>query len=154
MSKLFSITQVAESIPFDNSSNGFIADEVQSAIEEIGASASPGFSWGRSGNSNVGTYLQVDSVPSNLAGRIVPLSSGIISDIFMTCEKITTCSVEIQVRVGATFTTIHTETLTASRKKTSSLTGVTVSLGDELCCRISSGSAKNIVVGVIIKGNT
>lgn len=32
-------TQVAISVPFDNSSNGFTADEVQSAIEEAAASS-------------------------------------------------------------------------------------------------------------------
>lgn len=34
MSKLFESTQVAVSIPFDNSTNGFTADNVQTAIEQ------------------------------------------------------------------------------------------------------------------------
>ena len=42
-------SQVAESIPFDNDSNGFASDDVQGAIEElstkVATSASPGFSW-------------------------------------------------------------------------------------------------------------
>lgn len=32
------ISQVAESIPFDNSSNGFAAENVQAAIEEVNVS--------------------------------------------------------------------------------------------------------------------
>lgn len=32
--KHYSVTPVAESIPFDNSTNGFTADNVQAAIEE------------------------------------------------------------------------------------------------------------------------
>jgi type II secretory pathway component HofQ len=43
-------SEVAESIPFDNSTNGFVAEDVQAAIEEINnvvdTSASPGFTWG------------------------------------------------------------------------------------------------------------
>jgi hypothetical protein len=145
---------VARSVPFDNTSNGFVSDEVQGAIEEIGASASPGFSFGRSGTSNAGTYLQVDSVPSNQAGRIVPLTSAYISDIFISCQTVATFSVEIQRRVGNTFTTIYTQSVTASRKLTASITGVPVGLGDEICCRVGSGSASNLVVGIIVRGGT
>lgn len=143
---------VAKSVPFDNSVNGFSATDVQAAIEEIGASASPGFSFGRSGTSNTGTYLQVDSVPSNQSGRVVPLTTGFITDIFVVCSSNATCTVQIQKRVGNTFTTVYTETLSNVRKKTSSITGVPVSLGDELCCRIGTGTANNIVVGLILRG--
>lgn len=37
-SKRGSPTQVAESVPFDNSTNGFTAEDVQEAIEEVGTS--------------------------------------------------------------------------------------------------------------------
>lgn len=148
------INQVAKSVPFDNDSNGFVATDVQTAIEEIGASASPGFSFGRSGTSNAGTYLQVDGVPSNQAGRIVPLTSAFISDIFISCQTAATFSIQIQKRVGNVFTTIFTQTITASRVFTGPVIGVSVNLGDELCCRVSSGSVNNVVVGVIVKGGT
>lgn len=151
MSK-FDKSSVAKSVPFDNSVNGFSATDVQTAIEEIGASASPGFSFGRSGTSNAGTYLQVDSVPSNQAGRIVPLQSGQITNIFISCQNAATFTIEIQKRVGNTFTTVHTENITGLRKKTSTVSGVLVSLNDELCCKIGSGSASNVIVGLIIKG--
>lgn len=35
--KHYSVTPVAESVPFDNSTNGFVADDVQAAIEEVAA---------------------------------------------------------------------------------------------------------------------
>lgn len=35
------LTQVAESVPFDNSTNGFVADNVQAAIEEARTGTSP-----------------------------------------------------------------------------------------------------------------
>lgn len=145
---------VAKSIPFDNSTNGFIATDSQAAIEEIGASASPGFSFSRQGTSVAGTYLQVDTVPSNQAGRIVPLTSGIITDVFVSCQNNSTFTVQLQKRVGNTFTTFYTITVTNARKLTQSVTGVPVTLGDEICARISSGSVANVVVGVIIRGST
>lgn len=147
------ISPVAKSTPFDNSVNGFTSNNVQNAIEEIGASASPGFSFGRSGTSNVGTYLQVDSVPSNLAGRIVPLVTGFITDIFISCQNASTFNIQIEKRVGNTFTLLHTETVTNQRKKTSSIS-IPIVLGDELCCKVSSGSVSNVIVGLIVRGET
>lgn len=147
-------SQVARSTPFDNSTNGFQSTEVQSAIEEIGASASPGFSFGRSGTSTAGTYLQVDSVPSNQAGRIVPINSGFITDVFVACQLASTFTLEVQQRVGNTFTTIYTLTVTNSRKATASPSNVPVTLGDELCVKVGSGSAQNIVCGLVVRGGT
>lgn len=42
------VTQVAQSVPFDNASNGLVATEVQSAIEEVLAISNfSDFSWNR-----------------------------------------------------------------------------------------------------------
>jgi hypothetical protein len=145
---------VARSIPFDSSTNGFISTDVQGAIEEIGASASPGFSFSRSGVTAAGTYLQVDAVPSNQAGRIVPLTSGMVTDAFVSCQTAATFTIEFQKRVGTTFTTFLTITVTNARKLTQSLTGVPVALGDEICARVGSGTVSNVVVGIILRGAT
>ena len=147
-------SSVAKSISFDNSTNGFISTDTQAAIEEIGASASPGFSFSRSGTTLSGTYLQVDAVPSNQAGRIVPLNSGFVTDVFVSCQNASTFTIDFQKRVGATFTTFLTITITNSRKLTQSLTGVPVTLGDEICARVGSGSVANVVVGMIVRGGT
>lgn len=147
-------SQVAASLSFDNSTNGFSSSDVQGAIEEIGASASPGFSFSRSGTSNAGTYLQVDAVPSNQAGRIVPLNTGFVTDVFISCQTAATFTVEFQKRVGSTFTTFLTVTVTSARKLTQSLTATPVALNDEICARIGTGSVSNIVVGLIIRGGT
>lgn len=40
-----SISQVAESVPFDNSSNGFVAEDVQAAIEEVATGADYHAGW-------------------------------------------------------------------------------------------------------------
>lgn len=143
---------VAKSIPFSNDGNGFNATDVQSAIEEIGASASPGFSFGRSGVSNSGTYLQVDSVPSNQAGRIVPLTTGFVTDVFISCQIASTFTIVFEKRVGSVFVAFLTVTVTANRKLTQSVTGVPVALNDEICAKVGSGSVQNVVVGFIIRG--
>lgn len=114
-------------------------------------SASPGFSWGKSGNINSGTYLDNDTVPSNRAGRLVPISSGYIAEISVACENPATGTLTIQTRSGAVFTDIASISLSAQRIKTQSYT-VSVSKGDELAVYVSSGSLKNPVVGVVIKG--
>lgn len=43
----YKTTQVAESVPFDNSTNGFVSDNVQGAIEEAGISGGSSFCYTR-----------------------------------------------------------------------------------------------------------
>ena len=152
------ITPVAKSVPFDNATNGFVSTDVQAAIEEMSTtaavSASPGFTWGYNGNATAGTYLANDGVPSNVSGRMVPLVSGFIAEIFVLNQLTTTYSVDVQKRVGAIFTTVQTVTVTAARGNVFSVS-VAVAKYDELCVRVSPTSAnnpKNIDVGIIIKG--
>jgi hypothetical protein len=114
-------------------------------------SASPGFSWGANGNQGAGTYLQNDGVPSNRSGKIVPLVNGTITNVFVTSENVDTFDICIQSRVGAVFTDILTVSLVAQRDKTATA-AVAVTLGEELCCYVKSGSCKNPDVGIIIKG--
>jgi hypothetical protein len=134
------------------------ADEVQTAIEKLkvlsDVSASPGFVWTRSGNTPSGTWLQNGSVPSNLSGSMIPVSSGEIREIFVAAENSDTFTIEVFKRVGASFTSLATISLSSQRTKVQSYTGVTVTYGDELACQQSAGSSKNPVVGVVIKGKT
>lgn len=152
------ITPVAKSVPFDNATNGFVSTDVQAAIEEIqltaAVSASPGFTWGYRGTATPGTYLENDSVPSNVSGRIVPLDSGFITEVFVLNETNTTYSVDIRRRVGAVYTTLQTVTVLAARGDVFAV-NVAVAKKDELCVRVSPTTAntpKNIDVGIIIKG--
>ena len=146
----------AEDIAFDNVTSGLAATEVQSAIDELttttSASASPGFTWGSSGNISAITYLKNDSVPSNKAGRISTVSGDIVA-IFAVNEIVNTFDIEIAKRIGAAFTVITTLTVTASRNGIFLPVSAPVAVGDELVCRISSGSAKNVVVGIVLKGS-
>ena len=102
------------------------------------------------------SYLLNDTVPSNTTGRIVPLSAGNITDIFVSAQNATTYTIDIQKNVAGVFTTIASVTVTAARSGQFNVT-VPVVLGMELACRVSPSSAnsvKNPVCGVIIKGST
>ncbi len=152
----FERIQTAEEVPFDNSSNGLSSTDVQAAIEEVNTSvqvsASPGFTWGRSGNTS-DTYLSNDSVPSNTSGRLVPVTSGEITTIFIAAELNSTATIEVRLRVGSTFTTIASCPYGGTRKVTCSIASPPpVALNDELAIYVS-GAAKNPVVGIIIKGS-
>jgi hypothetical protein len=148
----------AENLFYDNTDSGLAAENIKDAIDELSAtasvSASPGFTWGDSGNTSKGSYLLNDTVPSNTSGRVVPLN-GFIEKVFIAIQNPGTVSIANQKRTGATMTTIATVTITSARVATINVS-VPVSLGDELGIRVSpssSGSPKNPVVGLIIKGS-
>lgn len=122
-------------------------------ISEPLANSTPGFSFGRSGACNAGTYLQVDGVPSNLAGRIVPFSTSELAYVFVSCQEDSTFDLEIQTRSGVTFTTVYTLSVSAARTATAEVSDVLFAFGDEVSVKIGSGSTANVVVGLILKGN-
>ena len=148
--------QLADGVPFDNSTNGFVSEDVQAAIEEVSdavtVSASPGFTWGKSGNVS-NSYLLNDSVPSNTAGRLVPVTTGVVTTVFVAAQTASTSTIEVRRRVGAVFTTIAICAMAGVRKITCTIgTPPAVVLNDELTVYVN-GAAKNPVVGIIIKGS-
>jgi hypothetical protein len=115
--------------------------------------ATPGFTWGASGNVNAGTYLLNDTVPSNKSGRVVPIN-GYIRYAFVTVELAATVTFTIEKRVGASFTTLATFSLSVERKKAVDFgyAAIPVSVEDEVAIRVSSGSCKSPVVGLVVRG--
>jgi len=151
-----SSTQVAESTHFDNSTNGFTSSNVQGAIEEIGASASPGFSFGRSGNLGPSiVWLSCESVPSNKAGRYVYIQNAVVVRVFVSNEDISTFTMEVLYHEGneVNLTSLGTVTITGSRGGEFPVSW-TVPTNTQLAVRLISGSAKNIVAGLELKGNS
>lgn len=148
---------VAESVPFDNDTNDFIAEDVQAAIEEVNqtlvTSASPGFSFGRSSNVNSGTWLQCETVPSNKAGRFVYISNPVIKNIFISNEQISTFNVSVYSHEGdeVNLTLIDTVSVVSSRGGTFAI-DAPIASGVQLALRITSGSARNIVCGLELSG--
>lgn len=118
------------------------------------ADSSPGFSYGRSGACSVGTYLQIDGVPSNKAGRLIPFSTAYLSSVFVVCENSSTFTIEVQKKVGAVFTTIYTATISSQRIFTETgINNIEFIQGDELCVKIGSGSTSNVNVVLIVRGS-
>lgn len=118
-------------------------------------SASPGFTWGKSGNVGPSSvYLLNDTVPSNKAGRLVPLEDGLITEVFVAVELNATVTFAIEKRVGASFVELLTISLNGSERTKVNTYEVSVVKADELVCRLKSGSAKNPVIGIIIKGDS
>jgi len=147
--------QVAQSVWFDNSTNGFTSDNVQSAIEEIGASASPGFTWGRSGNTSSGTWLLNESVPSNKAGRTIVLGASKVVKLFSASEDLDTYTLKLYWHEGnsVNLTFLTTLTVTASRTGNSGTISVSVPNNKQLALYLDTGSAKNIVAGIVMQGD-
>lgn len=87
---------VAESIPFDNSTNEFESDDVQSAIEESFSAAAPPWSFARNGSVNQGTYLyRTGQLPSNNTGVTIGLQGATVKQLLIGCTNLTAFDIDI-----------------------------------------------------------
>lgn len=118
------------------------------------SSASPGFTWGRSGNVSPNAWLTNDSVPSNISGRVNFLTGAIIKRVFVANETAVVFSVGVYYHEGneVNLTLAGTVTTTAQRTNTFT-TNFSIPDGKQIALRITSGSAKNVTSGVIISGS-
>lgn len=120
--------------------------------QKVSVSASPGFTWGRSGNAPASTYLSNDSVPSNIAGRKVPVATGVITTVFIDSEEISTFDIAI-FKHPSPFTILATVSVVAAKGGNFTIPiPPTVTDLDILGAQVSAGSCKNPVVGIIIRG--
>lgn len=153
--------QVARTVFFDNSTNGFVADEVQSAIEEVNnkiqTSASPGFSYGRTGVCSGGTYMQCETVPSNVSGRWVYIVGATVTYVYVTNENTLTYSITASYHDGNGVgeTVLGTVTVTAAKGAAIPVSW-SVPTNKQIAVKVadtSVGSPKNIVVGLQLTGS-
>jgi hypothetical protein len=153
-------SQVAESVPFDNATNGFASTDTQAAIEEvknsIATSASPGFSYGRTGVCNGGTYMQCETVPSNISGRWVYLADAEITYVYATNETTTTWSLTVSYHDGNGVgeTVLGTVTVTAAKGAAIPVSWL-VPINKQIAIKVADATAnspKNVVVGLQLRG--
>lgn len=147
-------SQVAESIPFDNDTNGFDSDNVQEAIEEIGAGASPGFTFSRPGGQSGNTWLKIaGGVVSNRAGIPVFISNPILTTVVATCENVSTYEVKIYEHDGDSInlTLLTTLNVVATRTQTFNIS-INLTQGKQIAVR-TKGTVKNPGVNLQLKGN-
>ena len=148
---------VAEEIPFDNDTNGFASDDVQAAIEEIsttgGTAAAPGFSFGRSGAVTSNTWLSNEGVPSNKAGHKVRLTTPVIKEINVSSQDIDTYDIAIYDHDGdeINLNLLTTVSIVATRGDEFGVTVVTTN-GKQLAAKLTTGTAKNVIVDIVVKG--
>jgi hypothetical protein len=122
----------------------------------VATSASPGFTWGRSGNVSVGAWLLNESVPSNISGRNVFLSSALIKKVFIAQQDPVIVKYNIYHHVGDGLSLTLVGSVTTTAVRTYEVTvNFSVPKDVQLAVKIaddSPNSAKNPVVGVLIAG--
>lgn len=149
---------IAEDVDFDNSTNDFVSDNVQDALEEIGASASPGFSFGREGSAGSGTWLRrPGNIESNRTGVTIPITNPKITTIAVGTENIATYDVGVFEHDGNSInlTLLTTVSVSSSRAETFDGLSVSATQGKQLAVRVTSTSAgnpTNLGVDIVLTG--
>lgn len=144
---------------FDKGTTSFVSDNVDAALKEllgtVQGGASPGLSWGRSGNVPNNAYLQNETVPSNITGRPCPVT-GTVTTLFAAIQTAGACTFTLQKRSGTSFVDLASISLASGQR--SKILNITsppaVAFGDELAVKVTSGSPNNPIVGAIVKGAT
>jgi hypothetical protein len=150
----------AVQVSYSNLTSGIPAANVQVAIDylanKVATSASPGFSFGRSGVVPAGTFLQCESVPSNVAGRWVFITSASITAVFISNQVTGPYNLEVLYHDGnaANLTSLGTITVAALTYGGAYSVAWSVPTGKQLAARISSGSARNVVCGLQLTGTS
>lgn len=143
---------------FDPTGTDLVSTKIGDAIREsttlAGASASPGFSFGRPANSSNGSWLLiVGGVPSNKTGIPLAISGAELVLISVGNENINTFDVAIYEHEGdeINLTLITTVSVVAKRTDTF-VVSFSVTTGRQIAARILNGNAKNVGVSLQLKG--
>lgn len=141
---------VAQSIPFNNTSNGFTATNVQEAIEEgsnnISSKARFLASCGFDGNAAVGRFLEFNSnVDSNQSGFVLPRQA-YLKEVSLVVQANATCTWTIRRQTPTPITTITTISLAAARKNYVTGLNLLSNAGDEISVTLTSGSCSRPIV--------
>ena len=142
---------LSEDIYYDVNKTETVFDK----LDEVGASASPGFSFGRAANVGSGTWLQITGgVPSNKTGVPVAINNPELTLISVGNEKLSTFDVGIYEHEGGgvNMTLLTTVSLVSSRTDNFNVS-INVSSGKQLAARITSGRGKNVGVSLQLKGS-
>jgi len=137
--------QVARTVPFDNSSNGFTSQDTQSAIEEVNnkvVQSSKAFTFAAyNGNANTGRYLEFFSgISSDLAPIKVIGALTVLAIVARTTSTSSTCDIGFYNIVS---TPVLLYTVSFSNQKeviVSSPSLFVLPASGELAIKIDSGS--------------
>ena len=160
MSRRDEFIQIAQTVPYDDTVQTPLSgsDDTQGVIDylknKVATSASPGFSFGRSGNTPSGTWLlRPGSVPSNKTGIPIGFSSPKITLIAVGNELVSTFDIQIYEHEGdeVNLTLLTTVSIVSSRTATFNV-DVPATAGRQLAVHVSSGSCKNPGVDIQLSG--
>lgn len=145
----------AEEVPFDNSVNGFDSNDVQNAISEVGAGASPGLSFSRQGHIFGSSWLnRAGGVASNRAGVSVFVDNPVVVLVACTTENLNTYEVTVYSHDGDEINLTPLGTLAVNNERTKLFTvNWPTTKGKQIAVRITSGGARNLGVDIQMKGN-
>lgn len=152
----------ASEVPFDNATNGFVATDVQAAIEELkfppsgGSGVTPPFLFSRQGGIGINSYLLIGNVFSNQAGQLIPGNNKIVKITVTTSQTYNIAPVlQFQRRAGlSTRVDIAGASITIPGGNTAysatyiPVTPISIGPDYELSCYLKSGS--NISDAVVL----
>lgn len=147
----------AINIPFNNTGTGFEGETVQDAIQEVGASASPGFSFGKSGLCNDGDWMsRAGDVPSNRTGVTIGIDNPVVYQVACSNRSIDTYTITIYEHDGnqVNINTLGSVTVT---NDTGGIFNVNfpATKGMQIAVKLtdSQGFVRDIGVDLFLKGN-
>ena len=145
------VSPIARSVPFDNSTNGFIATEVQSAIEETYTHALRDrffLLFGFDGTASSGRWLEgVGNVPSDGPPVVFPTSC-VLKEL--SISVVSNATTTISIYKNGTVTIVASISLTATKTNYVINLNVAFAAGDTLGVKVTSGSSSRPVVGVFL----
>lgn len=111
--------------------------------------ASPAFLFTRSGAVPANTWLQVESIPSNLTGHHAPFD-GKIKEVFIDSSAADTFDVTLYQHDHVTYTPLTTVSVVADYGGTFSPANITFSINKNLAAKLTAGTATDVSVGIRI----
>jgi hypothetical protein len=157
-------TQVASSLPYDNSITGLGSGDAQSAIDAIAnknngtTGVTPFFQMGQQGGVGTSSYLRNSSqIPSNQVGQLIPGSNKIVKltvSVSQSDNQIKSFKLQRRTSVN-TFIDISGATISIpgdSSTYSVVVTGLNISIGPdwEIAAQVTSGNAQNPVLSIFV----
>ena len=140
MSVRTQINDVADSVPFDNDTNGFSAEDVQTAIEEVDSKITGKprafLIAGYNGNASTNRWLEYFHSVSSQTSPWVSAEDGTVEGVSLSAKTNATCTVSLFIN-GSSVASIS---LSASQTNFDNSLAVNFNAGDTFSCQVTSGS--------------
>lgn len=144
------ILPVAKSVPFDNSSNSFTAQETQSAIEEAKATATGLIRYaipcGFDGSASTGRWLEFHANAPSDGSPFILAKNSYLRGISVSIASSSSVTFTIYKNIFTTPVSISTLSIVSSRKAYVENLSVSLNENDEIGVKVTSGSGSKPVL--------